>query len=399
VTDNVIHLPVIQPTREQTRSRRKRVVRAKVESMKRITKGVLSFDKMLADAIYEELGPIDRPRTRDDCAGGERPCPFVSCAHHLYLEVTDKGAVKYVFPDVAPDALERLPATCALDVADDGGATLERTGELMNLTRERVRQLEVSAAGDFIAKWKAFGFSADPDQFVVHREGALATLISGRTLAVAPDLVEDEEDAEPDVAPRAIWDLRRDETREREQSAQNAVFRAYINDSIAHGIEATEERFAARLATTEQRLAAWKAKNVEQIMLSPSRIEEVFAEVERGEDRATAIAEKLGLSTCTMYLKTLAEEDRVQKHGSGPHTRWTLPGAMPKAAEKPARKPSSGQKKTASVPRVKVSDVSVAASLSPARAHEFTVRIGELSIDCRSAEQVRELALAFGKAS
>src|SRR4029077_6719314 len=29
---------------------------------------------------------IERPRPRGDCVGGERPCPFVSCAHHLYLD-------------------------------------------------------------------------------------------------------------------------------------------------------------------------------------------------------------------------------------------------------------------------------------------------------------------------
>ncbi len=33
--------------------------------------------------------------------------------------------------------------TCALDVADRGGITLEEVGEIMNLTRERIRQVEV----------------------------------------------------------------------------------------------------------------------------------------------------------------------------------------------------------------------------------------------------------------
>jgi DNA-directed RNA polymerase sigma subunit (sigma70/sigma32) len=32
--------------------------------------------------------------------------------------------------------------TCALDIADRGGITLEEVGQIMNLTRERVRQLE-----------------------------------------------------------------------------------------------------------------------------------------------------------------------------------------------------------------------------------------------------------------
>jgi DNA-directed RNA polymerase sigma subunit (sigma70/sigma32) len=33
--------------------------------------------------------------------------------------------------------------TCALDVAEKGGITLEEVGEIMNLTRERIRQVEV----------------------------------------------------------------------------------------------------------------------------------------------------------------------------------------------------------------------------------------------------------------
>jgi hypothetical protein len=35
--------------------------------------------------------------------------------------------------------------SCALDVADRGGTTLEDVGAIMNLTRERIRQVEVKA--------------------------------------------------------------------------------------------------------------------------------------------------------------------------------------------------------------------------------------------------------------
>jgi DNA-directed RNA polymerase sigma subunit (sigma70/sigma32) len=49
------------------------------------------------------------------------------------------GSVKLNFPD---KELWELAETCALDVADKGGITLEEVGAIMNLTRERVRQVE-----------------------------------------------------------------------------------------------------------------------------------------------------------------------------------------------------------------------------------------------------------------
>jgi hypothetical protein len=88
-------------------------------------------------------GPSGRPATRAECLQGEnaeRPCPFVSCKHHLYLDVSPRsGAIKLNFPHLE---VWDLPETCSLDVADRGGVTLEDAGVLMNLTRERVRQLE-----------------------------------------------------------------------------------------------------------------------------------------------------------------------------------------------------------------------------------------------------------------
>ncbi|MFO0607919.1 MAG: sigma factor-like helix-turn-helix DNA-binding protein [Polyangiales bacterium] len=130
-------------------STRKPRVRARTISIKRLSKRELERGRML----YPEVD-YERPQTRADCLHGphaERPCPFVSCKHHLYLDVNERtGSIKVNFPDAE---VWDLPETCALDIADRGGITLEEVGEIMNLTRERIRQLETRG----LAKLKALG--------------------------------------------------------------------------------------------------------------------------------------------------------------------------------------------------------------------------------------------------
>lgn len=83
----------------------------------------------------------DRPATRGECEGQPRPCPWVSCVHHLALDVNEStGSFKLNFPHLE---VWEMPTTCSLDVADRGGITLEEVGAILNLTRERIRQVEV----------------------------------------------------------------------------------------------------------------------------------------------------------------------------------------------------------------------------------------------------------------
>lgn len=102
-------------------------------------------DRRFADLPPADLSDADlkllpkRPRTRGDCANVPRPCPYVSCAHHLYLDVTKGGAIQLNFPDREPWELEH---SCALDIAEQDGCTLEDAGRLINVTRERIRQME-----------------------------------------------------------------------------------------------------------------------------------------------------------------------------------------------------------------------------------------------------------------
>jgi hypothetical protein len=145
--DGALALQVEPPpiTREQRRSRRKRAIRARTISVKRMTKRELELGRLL----YPESEDAERPKVRSECVGGERPCPFVSCKHHLFLDVSARtGAIKLNFPDLE---VWEMSETCALDVADRGGTTLEEVGAIMNLTRERIRQVEVKGLAKLAA--------------------------------------------------------------------------------------------------------------------------------------------------------------------------------------------------------------------------------------------------------
>ncbi len=108
----------------------------------------------------------ERPRTRAECAGGARPCPWVACEHHLLLELgrrttrarrgaahrspglilnlprarggrrqhlasTAAAELVRVWIDDALELLWAMPDSCALDVAERGASS---TGDLQRHT-------------------------------------------------------------------------------------------------------------------------------------------------------------------------------------------------------------------------------------------------------------------------
>lgn len=123
-------------SRKVRRRRRRTRPRSKTIAMKRLTREELRVGALMYPPV-----DIPRPRTRMECKEEMRPCPWVACKHHLYLDINpETGSIKINFPDLEPWELQH---TCALDVAERGGITLEEVGEIMNLTRERIRQVEV----------------------------------------------------------------------------------------------------------------------------------------------------------------------------------------------------------------------------------------------------------------
>jgi len=111
-------------------------VRSKTIAPRRLSRE----EKRLAETLVYPTD-VHRPQTREECMTMQRPCPFVSCSHHLYLDVNpESGAIKLNFPHLE---VWEMAETCSLDVADRGGITLEEVGAILNLTRERIRQVEV----------------------------------------------------------------------------------------------------------------------------------------------------------------------------------------------------------------------------------------------------------------
>lgn len=131
--------PVEEPAQDEPKERRQGKRKSRTIAARRLNRVDFS-DGIAIDEDLDEL----RPKTRKDCDEVTRPCPWVACKYHLYLDVNPKtGSIKLNFPDIEP---WEMTNSCVLDIADNGQVTLEDVGKIMNLTRERIRQLEASAS-------------------------------------------------------------------------------------------------------------------------------------------------------------------------------------------------------------------------------------------------------------
>jgi hypothetical protein len=96
---------------------------------------------LIADGVDQR-----RPERFSDCKRG--PCPWVSCRYHLYLDVNEQtGAIKINHPGKEPWELKQ---TCARRIGRrvllTGQETpVRKVAKLMNVTDERVRQIEGKA--------------------------------------------------------------------------------------------------------------------------------------------------------------------------------------------------------------------------------------------------------------
>lgn len=79
---------------------------------------------------------MNRPKTRGDCIDGPRPCPWVSCRHHLGVDLFEKP-----LRVVEHEGWEERE-TCSLDVADAGESSMRTIAYLMGMKHQRVDQIE-----------------------------------------------------------------------------------------------------------------------------------------------------------------------------------------------------------------------------------------------------------------
>ena len=136
-------------TLDAFKARDSRAQRARSRNI-RLLRVTRSEARAAVERAKELEATLDRPKTRRECSDGPRPCPHVACRHHLYLDVNPHtGTIKLNFPELE---VWELAVSCALDVADLGGAPIESVGDLLNVTRERIRQIETQA----LAKLSSF---------------------------------------------------------------------------------------------------------------------------------------------------------------------------------------------------------------------------------------------------
>jgi hypothetical protein len=102
---------------------------------------ILSHQRIQADhdAKGKRALPMHaRPTNRNECRDAERPCPFVGCRYHLFLDIMATGSIRFNFPGCEPADLIH---SCALDIADAGRHDLQDIAVLYGMTRGRAVEI------------------------------------------------------------------------------------------------------------------------------------------------------------------------------------------------------------------------------------------------------------------
>lgn len=107
----------------------------------------------MSEAVPLALLSLSRPRKRSQCEGGVRPCPWVSCRHHLAVDLLRDGRVVQIRPhwpggELAADMYgdpEAQPWSCVLDLIERHDLPMSTIEYQLDISRERIKQLETQA--------------------------------------------------------------------------------------------------------------------------------------------------------------------------------------------------------------------------------------------------------------
>jgi len=102
------------------------------------------------------------PATRGDCRDGPRPCPYLRCRFHLWLQEAEARPGRRHLQErggAPASALQpHTRMTCALDIAESGEKlTYAEIGALFGVSDERARVIAEKA----LAKLERLGYTAE----------------------------------------------------------------------------------------------------------------------------------------------------------------------------------------------------------------------------------------------
>lgn len=96
----------------------------------------------IVDQTPHRLEECPRMLREADGRRDEGPCPFVSCKHHLYADVTEDGSLRVYRPALEP---WELPDTCALDVACRGSHGFDVIGYHLGISSRQANEVCAAA--------------------------------------------------------------------------------------------------------------------------------------------------------------------------------------------------------------------------------------------------------------
>jgi hypothetical protein len=123
------------------------------------------------------------PRTRGDCMpggpSGARPCPHETCRYHL--------GRPHIVGSRRVHPLPTQRHSCVLDATDDGANSLEATAAEFSLTRERIRQIELTALKHFRRNAFLLGIRGEEVIEALREIGRAAARVSSTHDHTTPD--------------------------------------------------------------------------------------------------------------------------------------------------------------------------------------------------------------------